>query len=81
MAWVWRYVRVAPDGDGDGNGNGNGNGLGGDEPRPRVESFPTQSDAETWLGEQWRDLRVEGVVSATLLDGERVVYGPMSLEV
>ena len=70
MAWVWRYIRVVPDGDGD-----------GPEPRPRVESFPTQSDAETWLGEQWRDLRAEGVVSATLLDGERVVSGPMALEV
>ncbi|MDQ1681852.1 MAG: hypothetical protein QOG52_1240 [Frankiaceae bacterium] len=69
MAWVWRYTRVAEDGDG------------GGEPRPHVESFPTQSDAETWLGEQWRDLRAEGVVSATLLDGDRVVYGPMALEV
>ena len=68
MAWVWRYTRIAPSGD-------------GEEPRPHVESFPTQSDAETWLGEQWRDLRSEGVVSATLLDGDRVVYGPMVLEV
>ena len=74
MAWVWRYMRVVSDGAGDGGG-------GGVEPRPRVESFPTQSDAETWMGEQWRDLRAEGVVSATLLEGERVVYGPMQLEV
>ena len=68
MAWVWRYTRIAADDE-------------TAEPKPRVESFPTQSDAETWLGEQWRELRADGFVSATLLDGERVVYGPMTLEV
>ncbi len=41
--------------------------------------FPTQGEAESWIGECWRDLLDEGVDSVTLLsDGERV-YGPMSL--
>jgi hypothetical protein len=41
--------------------------------------FPSQADAESWLGEVWRDLLEEGVESVTLLEGEREVYGPMSL--
>ena len=43
------------------------------------ETFTTQADAETWLGETWRGLREEGVDQVTLLDDESVVYGPMSL--
>ena len=41
--------------------------------------FPTQSDAESWLGETWRDLLASGVESVTLREGDTVVYGPMSL--
>ena len=41
--------------------------------------FPTQADAESWLGEVWRELLEEGVESVTLLEGDREVYGPMSL--
>ena len=41
--------------------------------------FPSQSDAETWVGEQWRDLLEAGVEAVTLRDGDRTVYGPMSL--
>ena len=41
--------------------------------------FPSQSDAESWLGEEWRGLSDAGVASVTLLDAEREVYGPMSL--
>lgn len=41
--------------------------------------FPTQSDAETWLGEQWRELADAGVESVTLVHEDAVVYGPMSL--
>jgi len=44
-----------------------------------VEAFPTQADAETWLGENWRELRHAGVFQVSLLDGERMVYGGMSL--
>jgi hypothetical protein len=43
------------------------------------ETFTTQADAETWLGENWRGLREEGIDQVTLLDGESKIYGPMSL--
>jgi hypothetical protein len=42
--------------------------------------FPSQADAETWLGETWRDLLDQGVTAVTLREDERDVYGPMSLE-
>ncbi|MGL5825812.1 MAG: hypothetical protein ACRCYU_13540 [Nocardioides sp.] len=41
--------------------------------------FPNQADAESWVGEFWRDLVAMGVDSVRLMDGEREVYGPMSL--
>jgi hypothetical protein len=40
---------------------------------------PTQGDAETWLGETWRELVDAGVDAVVLLDDGREVYGPMSL--
>jgi hypothetical protein len=45
-----------------------------------IPAFPSQSDAESWLGEVWRELAAAGAAQATLLEDERVVYGPMSLE-
>lgn len=44
-----------------------------------TESFPTQADAETWIGETWRDLLEAGVDQVVLLENDRQVYGPMSL--
>ncbi len=42
-------------------------------------NFASQSDAESWLGEAWRNLAAAGVAGVTLLhDGEKV-YGPMPL--
>ena len=41
--------------------------------------FPSQGDAESWLGETWQELLHAGVAQVTLLDGTREVYGPMSL--
>ncbi|WP_446663992.1 hypothetical protein [Flexivirga sp. B27] len=41
--------------------------------------FPTQSDAESWLGEQWRTLFAAGVAAVTLHHGPDPVYGPMLL--
>jgi hypothetical protein len=38
-----------------------------------------QGDAESWLGENWRDLLTRGVATVTLFDGETEVYGPMGL--
>jgi hypothetical protein len=67
VAWTWRYEDSA------------GEPV---EPAeaPAGEPFPTQSDAETWIGENWRELRSAGVLAVTLLDSGREVYGPMSLE-
>lgn len=39
----------------------------------------SQGDAESWLGEQWRELAEQGVAQVTLLDGGTEVYGPMPL--
>ena len=43
-------------------------------------NFPTQGDAESWLGEFYPDLREAGVRAVTLYEENRLVYGPMSLE-
>lgn len=42
--------------------------------------FTSRSDAETWVGETWRELRDAGVEAVTLLEDAEVVYGPMSLD-
>lgn len=47
--------------------------------QPAVAAQPTQSDAETWLGENWRELAEAGVAQVVLLEDEKVVYGPMPL--
>ena len=41
--------------------------------------FPTQADAEAWMGESWSVLLASGADSVSLLEGDRVVYGPMGL--
>ncbi len=41
--------------------------------------FPSQADAETWVGESWHELLDLGVDQVTLLQGGERVYGPMSL--
>jgi hypothetical protein len=38
-----------------------------------------QGDAESWLGEHWRDLLSRGVATVTLFEGTTKVYGPMGL--
>lgn len=43
------------------------------------ERFPSQADAESWIGEAWQDLLAHGVDQVVLLEGDREVYGPMSL--
>ena len=43
------------------------------------ESFPSQADAESWVGEEWRGLLAAGVDAVSLFEDERQVYGPMSL--
>jgi hypothetical protein len=64
MAWRWQYESEG------------GRPLTAHAANP---SFPSQSDAETWLGESWRELRDTGVAAVRLLEDDREVYGPMSL--
>jgi hypothetical protein len=67
MGWSWRYE------------DGEGEAVAPAE-LPAAETFPTQSDAESWLGEEWRPLLAAGVKRVCLIEGDRVVYGPMSLD-
>ncbi len=63
--WRWRLENAA-----------------GDEVESSVagqSTFPSQSDAESWVGEVWRELAEDGVDAVTLFEGDREVYGPMSL--
>ena len=51
--------------------------------RPQMapaSDFPTQTDAESWIGETWRELAEAGVDSVVLWEGEDEIYGPMSLK-
>ena len=41
--------------------------------------FPSQADAESWVGETWSELAAAGVDAVTLFQLDRQVYGPMSL--
>ena len=41
-------------------------------------AFPSQADAESWVGESWRELLAYGVEQVTLLRDGELVY-PMSL--
>lgn len=52
---------------------------GAQAPGPDV-TFEDQTDAEEWLGLQWQGLLDGGVVAVSLMAGESVVYGPMSLQ-
>jgi hypothetical protein len=63
MSWTWRLE------DTDGS----------ELSAPTSPTHSNQSDAESWLGEHWRELADAGVAQATLFDDERKVYGPMSL--
>lgn len=63
MTWTWRLE------------DAEGEPL--DHAQPQAHA--SQSDAESWLGEHWRELADAGVAQVSLLDGDTVVYGPMPL--
>jgi hypothetical protein len=65
MAWRWRCEAA--------------DGSEVEAPPGQAETFPSQADAETWIGETWRELLDSGVHQVVLLDGDREVYGPMGL--
>ena len=65
MAWTWRFEKAD-----------------GSETAPAVEpeEFTTQGDAESWVGEEWKDLLDGGVDQVRLFeDGTEIYTGPMSL--
>ncbi len=66
--WHWRPTFAAAGADEDGYTRAG-----------YASRFPTQAEAEAWLAECWAELAEAGVVAVTLLEGERVVYGPMDL--
>lgn len=39
-----------------------------------TETFSSQSDAESWIGQTWRQLAESGVTTVVLLEDERVEY-------
>jgi hypothetical protein len=63
MAWTWRLEDAG----------------GATLAEPASPTHGSQADAESWLGEEWRELREAGVSAVTLLENGTKVYGPMSL--
>jgi hypothetical protein len=49
-------------------------------PEAVLTSFPTQSDAESFIGETWQALLDGGVSAVTLYEDDHEAYGPMSLK-
>lgn len=39
-----------------------------------VETFPSQADAESWIGQTWRELAGAGIGRVALLEEDRVEY-------
>jgi len=39
-----------------------------------AETFSSQADAESWIGQSWRELASTGVTSVTLVEDDRVDY-------
>lgn len=67
MSYTWRYLRA------------DGTEIADLPESATSEAFPNQSDAESWVGESWRELLADGIDAVTLLSDDQVVYGPMSL--
>jgi hypothetical protein len=65
MAFTWRYEKL------------DGAPVAADD--LPADRFPTQADAESWIGETWQTLLASGVDQVSLLENDQLVYGPMSL--
>ena len=63
MSWVWRFESAD----------------GCDLATPVLPAHASQSDAESWLGETWRELAEAGVAQVVLQQDGEEVYGPMLL--
>ncbi|MFI2369740.1 hypothetical protein [Streptomyces sp. NPDC018833] len=64
MAWTWRFEKSD-----------------GTEVQPAVEpeEFTTQGDAESWIGEHYKELQEGGADQVVLSEDGTKIYGPMSL--
>ena len=67
MAWFWRPEGAVP--------------LEGGDDLGLREPFESQSAAEAWLTATYADLADLGVAAVSLYEEDRLVYGPMSLDV
>ncbi|AYF26201.1 hypothetical protein AB0F93_22055 [Micromonospora tulbaghiae] len=54
-------------------------GTNGDAVDGPAESFTSQADAESWIGQTWRELAASGVTTVVLVEDDRVDYR-MSLQ-
>jgi hypothetical protein len=63
VSWSWRYEDAE----------------GAEVSQAAPEAFGSKADAESWLGETWRELLAQGVAQVSLLEDSRVDYGPMPL--
>ncbi|MEH6377562.1 hypothetical protein V7793_24985 [Streptomyces sp. KLMMK] len=59
MAWLWRFEKAD-----------------GTETSPAVEpeEFSTQGDAESWIGEVWKELLDGGAERVTLFEDDSEIY-------
>jgi len=64
MVWTWQFEKA------DGSTVAAPSGA---------EEFPTQGDAESWVGETWKELVEGGIDQVVLLEDGEKIYGPMSL--
>jgi hypothetical protein len=39
-----------------------------------TETFGSQADAESWIGQTWRELSAAGITTVTLVEEDRVEY-------
>lgn len=39
-----------------------------------AETFSSQADAESWIGQEWRPLQAAGVTTVVLVEDDRVDY-------
>ena len=67
MSWVWRLEQS------------DGTEL-ADVPDVSQPVHANQSDAESWLGETFRELSEAGVAQVTLFEDDTKIYGPMGLD-
>jgi len=39
-----------------------------------AETFSSQADAESWIGQEWRELATAGITKVVLVEDDRVDY-------